>query len=511
MNRKMKRIIVLIAIAVFGLNDALAQQVPLYSHYYYNRFLYNPALAGSNDYGQIILVNRNQWNNIPGAPKTTAFTVDGPMKNRNVGLGFGLYHDQAGEFNITGAQAAYRYGLRLDADQTLNFGLSLGVLNNRIDFFELEGQDVMDPVLANNYQNATGFDANFGVNYNYKTLNIGVTVPQIIAGNLAYESLVNKVDFNRNDASYDLARHIIGHVSYDWDINGDGVWNLEPIAMVRVVPGAPLQYDINARMSYMKKYWLGAMYRSAYAATVSAGLKVANQIVAGYAYDFALHSGSGIDLKTYTRGAHEVMVGYEFGGSVMEDPELKKKLKNIDDKIKENDEGIDSLGQEIDENRDNIEKNKGEIEGNDDDIQEIKDKLKSFDDFMELFDELGRPKAGPNDMKMSDGTVFAFKNVYFATNKWDINDVDGTELDLLTTILKENSGIKIEVAGHADERGSASYNTWLSNKRANAVRDYLINKGVDESQLEIKGYGEGEPASDVLSENRRVEFKILQR
>ena len=142
------------------------------------------------------------------------------MKNRNVGLGLGIYHDQAGEFNITGAQAAYRYGLRLDADQTLNFGLSLGVLNNRIDFFELEGQDVMDPVLANSYQNATGFDANFGVNYNYKTLNIGLTVPQIIAGNLAYESLVNKIDFNRNDASYDLARHIIGHVSYDWDING---------------------------------------------------------------------------------------------------------------------------------------------------------------------------------------------------------------------------------------------------------------------------------------------------
>ena len=198
--------------------------------------------------------------------------------------------------------------------------------------------------------------------------------------------------------------------------------------------------------------------------------------------------------------------GYKIGDTIED-----FKLKNIDDKIKENDEGIDSLGQEIDENRDNIEKNKGEIEGNDDDIQEIKDKLKSFDDFMELFDELGRPKAGPNDMKMSDGTVFAFKNVYFATNKWDINDVDGTELDLLTTILKENSGIKIEVAGHADERGSASYNTWLSNKRANAVRDYLINKGVDESQLEIKGYGEGEPASDVLSENRRVEFKILQR
>lgn len=509
MNIKMKRIIVLIAIAVFGLNDALAQQVPLYSHYYYNRFLYNPALAGNQDYGQLLLINRNQWNNIPGAPKTTAMTLDGPMKNRNVGLGLAVYRDQAGEFNITGAQAAYRYGLRLNADQTINFGLSLGVLDNRIDFFETEGADQMDPVMADSYQNATGFDANIGVNYTWKTLNVGVTVPQIIAGDLAYESLLNKATLNRNDYAYGLARHFIGHVSYDWVLpNAD--WSIEPIAMVRVTPGAPLQYDINARVSYMKKYWLGAMYRSAYAATISAGLKVANQIVAGYAYDLALHNND-IDLKSYTRGAHEVMVGYQFGGSVMEDPELKKKLKNIDDKIKENEEDVDSLGTEIDANRDKIEKNTDEIEGNDDDIQEIKDKLKNFDDFKGLFDELGRPKAGPNDIKMSNGTVFAFKNVYFETNKWDIQGVDVTELNQLSNILKENPGLKIEVAGHADNRGSDKYNRWLSNKRSNSVRDFLVNKGVKDSQLELKGYGENDPASDVLSQNRRVEFKILER
>ncbi|MCB9245113.1 MAG: PorP/SprF family type IX secretion system membrane protein [Flavobacteriales bacterium] len=504
----MKRIIVLIAIAVVGLTDALAQQVPMYSHYYYNRFLYNPALAGNQDYGQLILVNRNQWNSIPGAPKTTAFTVDGPLKQKNIGMGLAIYRDQAGEFNITGAQAAYRYGLKLDADQTINFGLSLGVLDNRIDFFELNAPNPLDPVIANSYQNATGFDANIGVNYTWKTLNIGLTVPQIVAGDLAYESLVNKATLDRNDYSYGLVRHIITHASYDWDINGDGVWWLEPIAMARFTPGAPVQFDINARVSYMKKYWLGAMYRSAYAATVSAGLKVANQIVAGYAYDFALHNND-IDLKSYTRGAHEVMVGYQFGGNVMDDPDLKKKLEDIDKKIKNNETDIDSVGDELDKAKDDIKKNKDDIEDNDDDIEEIKKKLKGFDDFMNLFDEMGRPKAGPNDIKMSDGTVYTFKNVYFATNKWDIRDIDVTELNTLTKILKNNPGLKIEVAGHADERGTESYNIWLSNKRSNAVRDYLIKQGVNASQLEIKGYGEGVPASDVYDENRRVEFKIL--
>jgi type IX secretion system PorP/SprF family membrane protein len=508
MNIKMKRIIVLIAIAVVGLNDVLAQQVPLYSHYYYNRFLYNPALAGNQDYGQMYLINRNQWNNIPNAPKTTALTIDGPLKNKNIGLGLAVYHDEAGQFNVTGVQAAYRYGLRLDADQTLNFGLSLGALSNRIDYLELTAPDQMDPVLANSYQNATGFDANIGVNYNYKALNIGVTIPQIIAGKLAYNSLVNPASNTVNDVSYGLIRHFISHVSYDWDINGDGVWWLQPIAMLRVTPGAPVQYDVNAQFSYMKKYWIGAMYRSAYAFTASAGLKLANQLVAGYAYDFSIHN-SDINLKTYTKGAHEVMVGYQFGGSVMDDPELKKKLKDIDDKLKKNETEVDSLGDEVDKVKDDVKKNTDEIDNNDDDIQELKDKLKGFEDFMDLFDELGRPKADPNSI-MSNGTVFTFRNVYFETNKWDIKGVNTSELDNLANILKNNPGLKIEVAGHADERGTESYNIWLSNKRSSSVRDYLKNLGVNTTQLELKGYGEGTPASTEYDKNRRVEFKILK-
>lgn len=491
----------MMAVAVVCATSALAQQVPMYSHYYYNKFIYNPAMAGAQDYGQLYLINRNQWNAIPDAPRSKAFTIDGPLRKKNIGIGMSVYRDEAGSFNITGGSAAYRYGLKFNEEQTLSFGLALGFLDNRIDFADLIAKDQLDPVLMNSYQNQTGFDANIGVNYSFKTLNIGFSVPQIIGNELAYDALQSP---EAGDVVYGVARHVIFNVNYDWDLGGNGIWFIEPTALLRVTPGSPLQYDINVMASYQHKYWVGAMYRSQYAATFSGGLRLADQFVVGYAYDMAVGSNS-----SYLRGAHEVLLGYQFGGRASDDPELKKKLKEINDKIKGNEEDIDSLGGEVEQNREDIEQNREDIDDNDDELEDIKQRLESFEDFMNLFNEDGTPK-NPGAVKL-DGQIVTFSNVYFETNKWDIRGVSSEELKSLGEILQSNPNMKIEIAGHADERGTESYNIWLSNKRANAVRDYLIELGVDADQLEVKAYGEGDPASSELSENRRVEFKILSK
>jgi type IX secretion system PorP/SprF family membrane protein len=490
----MKKVLVLTAFIVLGLTQAFAQQVPMFSHYYYNQFLYNPALAGSQDYGQLYLVNRNQWFSIPDAPRTQALTLDGPLKSRNAGVGLSVFRDVAGQFNITGGSAAYRYTININNKSKLSLGLALGVLNNRIDLNDLTVKNPLDPSIVETYQGATGFDANMGVNYEISNFRIGVSVPQIIGNELAYTAIKNAV--TGNDVRYGLARHFIVNTGYKWDIKDDGNWFLEPNALVRVTPNTPVQYDISAMLNYQNKYWGGAMYRSAYAVTAAAGLRLAEQFVAGYAYDFAVHS-----VSQYTRGAHEVMLGYQFGGSPADDPKIKEKLNDINKRIDDNDSDIDSLGNEIKKNRKDIDENSDEIEDNDDEIDGIKAKIKSFEQFIKDFrDGKEKPK--------SLGDVYTFQNVYFETNKWNIRTEARAELDNLVQVLKENPGLKIEVAGHADQRGSASYNQWLSNKRANAVRDYLIKNGVSASQLEVKGYGEVNNLP-TLDENRRVEFKIL--
>ncbi len=85
-------------------------------------------------------------------------------------------------------------------------------------------------------------------------------------------------------------------------------------------------------------------------------------------------------------------------------------------------------------------------------------------------------------------------------------------LDEVAGILMKNPAMEVEVQGHTDNTGSAKYNQWLSEKRAQRVKDYLVSKGIDPSRLEAKGYGLTQPvASNATAEgraqNRRVELK----
>jgi outer membrane protein OmpA-like peptidoglycan-associated protein len=81
--------------------------------------------------------------------------------------------------------------------------------------------------------------------------------------------------------------------------------------------------------------------------------------------------------------------------------------------------------------------------------------------------------------------------------------------------MKENAMMKIEISGHTDKTGSEPLNFKLSEARAKVVVDWLIQKGIDRSRMEFKGYGSLQPVSDNTTaagraKNRRVEFKILE-
>ena len=87
------------------------------------------------------------------------------------------------------------------------------------------------------------------------------------------------------------------------------------------------------------------------------------------------------------------------------------------------------------------------------------------------------------------------------------------ELAEVYTILSTNPTVSVVVEGHADETGSEGYNQRLSEKRANAAAEYLIQLGVSADRLSTKGYGEAAPLSDNNTSegraaNRRVEFKV---
>lgn len=107
-------------------------------------------------------------------------------------------------------------------------------------------------------------------------------------------------------------------------------------------------------------------------------------------------------------------------------------------------------------------------------------------------------------------------NIYYESNKWEVTAASKIELDRLALFLAANRQIKmLRIFSHTDNIGDEKYNVQLSQKRANSIKDYLIQKGVDKGLLEAVGMGETEPIiEDAKSENdhalnRRTEFKII--
>jgi OOP family OmpA-OmpF porin len=108
--------------------------------------------------------------------------------------------------------------------------------------------------------------------------------------------------------------------------------------------------------------------------------------------------------------------------------------------------------------------------------------------------------------------IVKLRNVYFGFDSAVLLATAKRMLDESAASLRRNPGVSVEIAGFADSRGPASYNMKLSERRAEAVREYLEQAGVDSSRLTTRGYGEDhEGASDLsangLAQSRRVELR----
>jgi OOP family OmpA-OmpF porin len=106
-------------------------------------------------------------------------------------------------------------------------------------------------------------------------------------------------------------------------------------------------------------------------------------------------------------------------------------------------------------------------------------------------------------------------NVLFDTGKWDIKAQAYPILDEALAILKKQPTLKVEVQGHTDNVGARAYNQKLSERRAKAVMEYFIDKGIEPERLSAAGYGFSRPtASNDTREgrtlNRRVELKPIR-
>lgn len=120
-----------------------------------------------------------------------------------------------------------------------------------------------------------------------------------------------------------------------------------------------------------------------------------------------------------------------------------------------------------------------------------------------------------NEISLSVGSKIEFSKIYFTKAKAEILKESYPELNKLSQIMKNNPNLCVRIGGHTDNVGDKDLLIELSKKRADAIKDFLINKkDIDSSRIETRGYGGSQPLNDNSSEklkklNRRVEIEVI--
>jgi type IX secretion system PorP/SprF family membrane protein len=287
-----------ISTLVFGFSFAsFAQQIPQYSQYMLNDYILNPAMTGQHDYWEVKSNNRLQWIGITDAPRTFILSAHGPFRKHNMGMGGSVFADITGPTSRIGFYLSYAYHLKLSKSLKLGMGLSMGLLQYRIDGTKVTLADNGDPVFPQQMMTVYTADATFGVNLKHRNFNFGISLPQIIGNDLKFLE-------NQEETRSSLARHYMAMGGYTFRIKDFGIM---PNLLVKYVHPAPPQFDAGVKFDWRDQIWLGATYRHDDAVSFMGGFAYKDFLLVAYSYDMATSN-----LRDYSDGTHELMVGVRF-------------------------------------------------------------------------------------------------------------------------------------------------------------------------------------------------------
>ena len=338
----MKKISILTIVFFAAVSSAFAQQLPLYSNYFFTPYMYNPAMSGKSGDTELSIIHRRQWTGIQGSPETSALGLNGAVENQKWGYSLYGYNDQTDIVNRTAFYGNYAYHLRFSETGTLSFGLGAGYLFNSIDQSAIRVKDATDPLLYPTTK-AGVLDVSAGLNLRIADFQLGIAAPQLFAAPVVYsDNFVGPVQYN-------LIRHYVATAQYDFKFSGKKNV-LSPFVMVKMADNVKPQVDAGLLFNMTEYFFVGAVYRSEYAVTANAGVHLTDHLTFAYAYDFSINE-FGYDLGN----SHEFMLSYSFGGSKKTE-KLENEIKKMKDKQrKQTDDYEEMMNEKLDEFRDEIE------------------------------------------------------------------------------------------------------------------------------------------------------------
>ena len=470
----MKKISLLIIVSVFA-SIGFAQQFPLQSQYQFNYPTINPAASGENTFYRARASFREQWVGLTENPiSTQILTVTKGFGNN--GLGITFFSDKTGgAFNKSGGALSYSHRVKISKSH-FAFGVSAGLSKINLSTINDPAIRTTDNVIP---------DFTFGMYYTLGDLKLGLSIPGLIKANM---------DFTDSDENT-LDRHFYTMISYSKKLNND--WSAHPSILVKTT-ALNNQIDANINFKLKNKLWFGTSYRQDFGPTIYVGIDF-GKLMSVYSFDISTN-----EVADYSNGSHEFTLGYDFISYSEEEIKISdKEEKLVKDRDKDGVEDDEDLCPDV----------AGDEFANgcpDFDKDGIPDK---YDLCPHLFGEVN--SQGCPELTIAENLILtkALGDLKFDFDKDAIKNESYIALTDLTVLMHKNPSMYLLIDGHASAEGSSSYNLSLSARRAKAVQNFFIARGIGKGRLIIDFYGEDTPLNDNISEeeranNRRVEFDI---
>ena len=300
----MKKIFCFLFLYIIAILAAVAQQDPQFSFNRATQLSVNPGYAGSDGMVNGLILNRYQWDGIPGAPKTLLFSVESATElfGINSGVGLNIISDELGFQKNIAVSFDYAYR-KVTKWGNLGIGASVGFYNMAINsdgnWYVPEGDQWTpwdsDNGIPEDNVSQLAFDLGFGLFLKSNEYFIGASVTHLNQASIVFS----------DQARTYLARHYYLSAGYNISLS-DPLFEIQPAVYFKTDMVA-YQADITVDVVYKERYSAGLNYRINDAVGVLLGFELVNGMRIGYAYDIMTSALSG-----YGNGSHEIFIGYSF-------------------------------------------------------------------------------------------------------------------------------------------------------------------------------------------------------
>ena len=283
--------------SIFLSISVFAQQEPLFTQYYVNDLVINPAVSGSKTYNPLTIQTRQQWLGFKGAPLTSNIGYHGALNNRSAMGGY-LMFDKAFPNMQVSLNLNYAYHIPLDYDKVnLSFGLGAKVMYHNLDFNTDDLPPGYDPAFSASSHDQLLGDASSGVYLYGNNFYVGFSVSNMLQSSFN-TTVFGSPYLNRGFRNY------YGLGAYKFNIiNND--WKLEPSFLIRKMQFQNNITDLTTRIIYVNRTWGGVTYRTNGSAIFSFGFGV-NNIDISYSFDYTFAG----EIMQYNYGNHEFGISF---------------------------------------------------------------------------------------------------------------------------------------------------------------------------------------------------------